>query len=232
MRSEAHDSFIARGRRARAAQGSGGIERRPRKPAAKADRAVGEQFKVSLESGVMTNSRNEFSHRTARNTKRHTSAIQKAQQAHAGQKKIAELRAQLAIAVAEAKRHEKTAVVQDELEGIEMMTAPEAAVGNLDGEGNPNLPELAGSVSEAVDVEDRPAPPSNNTLSPLSESEHSFHLHEPDLRKKSIPIPLMNEDKAEYACGAEEDSTIRLRNRWKAFILRQFDRKLKYVNCG
>ncbi|KAJ7897887.1 hypothetical protein B0H14DRAFT_2557403 [Mycena olivaceomarginata] len=126
--------------------------------AAKADRAVGEQLKASLESGVMTNSRNELSHRTARNTKRHTSAIQKAQQAHAGQKKIAELRAQLAIAVAEAKtsssgvvrvtqrsktkslvasvhvkgsastrpkRHEKTAVAQDELEGIEMMTAPE-----------------------------------------------------------------------------------------------------------
>ncbi|KAJ6598746.1 hypothetical protein B0H10DRAFT_2323670 [Mycena sp. CBHHK59/15] len=126
--------------------------------AAKADRAVGEQFKASLESGVMTNSRNELSHRTARNTKRHTSAIQKAQQAHTGQKKIAELRAQLAIAVAEAKtsssgvvrvtqrsktkslvasahikgsastrpkRPEKTAVIQDELEGIEMMTAPE-----------------------------------------------------------------------------------------------------------
>jgi hypothetical protein len=64
---------------------------------------VGEQFKASLESGVMNNSRNELSHRTARNTKRHTSAIQKAQQGHAGQKKIAELRAQLAIAVAEAK---------------------------------------------------------------------------------------------------------------------------------
>ncbi|KAF7349123.1 hypothetical protein MVEN_01434500 [Mycena venus] len=173
--------------------------------AAKADRAVGEQFKASLESGVMTNSRNELSHRTARNTKRHTSAIQKAQQAHAGQKKIAELRAQLAIAVAEAKtsssgvvhvtqrsktkslvasahvkgsaptrpkRPEKTATVQDELKGIEMMTAPE--VGNLDGEGNPNLPELAGPVSEAVDVEDRPPPLSNNTLSPLSESGGRF----------------------------------------------------------
>ncbi|KAJ6596508.1 hypothetical protein B0H10DRAFT_2441891 [Mycena sp. CBHHK59/15] len=169
--------------------------------AAKADRAVGEQFKASLESGVMTNSRNELSHRTARNTKRHTSAIQKAQQAHTGQKKIAELRAQLAIAVAEAKtsssgvvrvtqrsktkslvasahikgsastrpkRPEKTAVIQDELEGIEMMTAPE--VGSLDGEGNPNLPDLAEPVSEAANVEDWPPPLSNNTLSPLSES--------------------------------------------------------------
>ncbi|KAJ6585797.1 hypothetical protein B0H19DRAFT_1368973 [Mycena capillaripes] len=60
----------------------------------------GEQFKASLESGAMTNSRNELSHRTARNTKCHTSAIQKAQQAHTVQKK---LWAQLAIAVAEAK---------------------------------------------------------------------------------------------------------------------------------
>ncbi|KAJ6561340.1 hypothetical protein B0H10DRAFT_2445675 [Mycena sp. CBHHK59/15] len=177
--------------------------------AAKADRAVGEQFKASLESGVMTNSRNELSHRTARNTKRHTSAIQKAQQAHTGQKKIAELRAQLAIAVAEAKtsssgvvrvtqrsktkslvasahikgsastrpkRPEKSAVIQDELEGIEMMTAPE--VGSLDGEGNPNLPDLAEPVSEAANIEDWPPPLSNNTLSPLSES---VHLPTPEL---------------------------------------------------
>ena len=32
-------------------------------------------------------------------------------------------------------------------------------------------------------------------------SEHSFHAHELDSTKKYVPIPLLNEDKAKYACG-------------------------------
>ncbi|KAJ7724168.1 hypothetical protein B0H14DRAFT_3621728 [Mycena olivaceomarginata] len=71
--------------------------------AAKADHAVGEQFEASLASGVMASNRNELSHRTARNAKRHTSAIEKAKNASAGNNKIKELKAELAILMAEAK---------------------------------------------------------------------------------------------------------------------------------
>jgi hypothetical protein len=71
--------------------------------AAKADHAVGEQFEASLSSGIMTNNRNELSHRTTRNAKRHTSAIEKAKRATAGNNKIKELKAELAILVAETK---------------------------------------------------------------------------------------------------------------------------------
>ncbi|KAJ6597858.1 hypothetical protein B0H10DRAFT_1959723 [Mycena sp. CBHHK59/15] len=60
--------------------------------AAKADHAVGDQFEVSLSSGVMASNRNELSHRTARNAKRHTSAIKKAKQVATGNKKIKELK--------------------------------------------------------------------------------------------------------------------------------------------
>ncbi|KAJ7806484.1 hypothetical protein B0H14DRAFT_3484074 [Mycena olivaceomarginata] len=69
-------------------------------------------------TSLIPNPRNELSHRTARNTKRHTGAIQKAQQAYAAQKKIAEFRAQLAIAVAEAKlirRGSRNAEEQDQI---------------------------------------------------------------------------------------------------------------------
>jgi hypothetical protein len=55
--------------------------------AAKADHAVGEQFEASLASGVMASNRNELGHRTARNAKRHTSAIKKAKNASAGNSK-------------------------------------------------------------------------------------------------------------------------------------------------
>ncbi|KAJ7818593.1 hypothetical protein B0H14DRAFT_2601169 [Mycena olivaceomarginata] len=69
----------------------------------KADHAVGEQFEASLASGVMASNRNELSHRTARNAKRHTSAIEKAKNTSAGNNKIKELKAELAILMAEAK---------------------------------------------------------------------------------------------------------------------------------
>ncbi|KAJ6622393.1 hypothetical protein B0H10DRAFT_903650 [Mycena sp. CBHHK59/15] len=51
----------------------------------------------------MASNRNELSHRTARNAKRHTSAIKKAKQVATGNKKIKELKAELAILMAEAK---------------------------------------------------------------------------------------------------------------------------------
>lgn len=71
--------------------------------AKQADQAVGLQFEASLANGVMANNRNELSHRTARNAKRHTSAVEKAKRASAGNNKIKELRAELAILVAESK---------------------------------------------------------------------------------------------------------------------------------
>lgn len=64
---------------------------------------MGLQFEASLANGVMANNRNELSHRTARNAKRHTSAVEKAKRASAGNNKIKELRAELAILVAESK---------------------------------------------------------------------------------------------------------------------------------
>ncbi|KAJ7037160.1 hypothetical protein C8F04DRAFT_899771, partial [Mycena alexandri] len=51
--------------------------------AKQADQAVGHQFEASLASGIMASNRNELSHRTARNVKRHTSAVEKAKQASA-----------------------------------------------------------------------------------------------------------------------------------------------------
>ncbi|KAJ6628192.1 hypothetical protein B0H10DRAFT_1940740 [Mycena sp. CBHHK59/15] len=71
--------------------------------AAKADHAVGEQFQASLASGIMANNRNELSHRTTRNAKRHTSTMEKAKRANAGNNKIKELKAELAILIAESK---------------------------------------------------------------------------------------------------------------------------------
>ncbi|KAJ7784899.1 hypothetical protein DFH07DRAFT_975231 [Mycena maculata] len=71
--------------------------------AKQADQAVGLQFEASLANGVMANNRNELSHHTARNAKRHTSAVEKAKRASAGNNKIKELRAELAILVAESK---------------------------------------------------------------------------------------------------------------------------------
>ncbi|KAJ7092184.1 hypothetical protein C8R44DRAFT_750298 [Mycena epipterygia] len=71
--------------------------------AKQADQAVGLQFEASLANGVMANNRNELSHRTARNAKRHTSAVEKAKRTSAGNNKIKELRAELAILVAEPK---------------------------------------------------------------------------------------------------------------------------------
>ncbi|KAJ7032341.1 hypothetical protein C8F04DRAFT_1235480 [Mycena alexandri] len=71
--------------------------------AKQADQAVGHQFEASLASGVMASNRNELSHRTTRNVKRHTSAVEKAKQASAANNKIKELRAELAILVAESK---------------------------------------------------------------------------------------------------------------------------------
>ncbi|KAJ7876532.1 hypothetical protein B0H14DRAFT_2568242 [Mycena olivaceomarginata] len=53
----------------------------------KADHAVGEQFEASLASGVMASNRNELGHQTARNAKRHTSAIKKAKNTSAGNSK-------------------------------------------------------------------------------------------------------------------------------------------------
>ncbi|KAJ7766537.1 hypothetical protein DFH07DRAFT_769799 [Mycena maculata] len=67
------------------------------------DQAVGLQFEASLANGVMANSRNELSHCTVRNAKRHTSAVEKAKRASAGNNKIKELRAELVILVAELK---------------------------------------------------------------------------------------------------------------------------------
>ena len=32
-------------------------------------------------------------------------------------------------------------------------------------------------------------------------SEHSFHAQKLDSTKKSVPIPLLNQDKAKYSCG-------------------------------
>ncbi|KAJ7714726.1 hypothetical protein B0H16DRAFT_1701948 [Mycena metata] len=71
--------------------------------ARKADHAVGLQFEASLASGIMASNRNELSHRTARNAKRHTSTVEKAKLASAGNNKIKELRAELAILVAALK---------------------------------------------------------------------------------------------------------------------------------
>ncbi|KAF7342442.1 hypothetical protein MVEN_01833400 [Mycena venus] len=71
--------------------------------AAAADHAVGQEFEASLASGVLANFRNELSHRTDRNVKRHTSAVEKTKRARAGNNKIQELRSQLAILVAEQK---------------------------------------------------------------------------------------------------------------------------------
>ncbi|KAJ6613866.1 hypothetical protein B0H10DRAFT_2046962 [Mycena sp. CBHHK59/15] len=71
--------------------------------AAKADHAVGEQFEASLASGIMANNRNELSHRTARNAKRHTSAVEKAKRSNVGNHKVKELKAELAILMAEMK---------------------------------------------------------------------------------------------------------------------------------
>jgi hypothetical protein len=71
--------------------------------AAAADHAVGQEFEASLASGVLANFRNELSHRTDRNVKRHTSAVEKTKRARAGNTKIQELRSQLAILVAEQK---------------------------------------------------------------------------------------------------------------------------------
>ncbi|KAJ6629709.1 hypothetical protein B0H10DRAFT_1986368 [Mycena sp. CBHHK59/15] len=72
--------------------------------AAKADHAVGEQFEASLASGIMANNHNELSHRTARNAKRHTSAVEKAKRSNAGNHKVKELKAELAILMAEMKK--------------------------------------------------------------------------------------------------------------------------------
>ncbi|KAJ7686422.1 hypothetical protein B0H14DRAFT_3674386, partial [Mycena olivaceomarginata] len=73
----------------------------------------GEQFEAFLASGVMASNRNELSHRTAHNAKRHTSAIEKAKNMSAGNNKIKELKAELAILMAEAKM---------ELDGVEMVS--------------------------------------------------------------------------------------------------------------
>ena len=64
---------------------------------------MGERFEAALSSGIMASNRNELSHRTARNAKRHTSAIEKAKHATMGNNKIKELKAELAILMAEAK---------------------------------------------------------------------------------------------------------------------------------
>ncbi|KAF8123517.1 hypothetical protein K438DRAFT_2034716 [Mycena galopus ATCC 62051] len=71
--------------------------------AAAADRAVGQEFEASLASGVLANFRNELSHRTDRNVKRHTSAVEKTKRAQTGNAKIQELRSQLVILLAEQK---------------------------------------------------------------------------------------------------------------------------------
>ncbi|KAJ7076596.1 hypothetical protein B0H15DRAFT_805590 [Mycena belliarum] len=104
-----------------------------------ADQAVGRQFEQSLASGVMTNNRNELSHRTSRNAKRHTSAVEKAKLASASNSKIKELRAELAILVAESKKSKSKSIAQaatrtnplkrkipaaGELDGI-LMSSPE-----------------------------------------------------------------------------------------------------------
>ncbi|KAJ6613050.1 hypothetical protein B0H10DRAFT_2050153 [Mycena sp. CBHHK59/15] len=51
----------------------------------------------------MANNRNELSHRTTRNAKRHTSTMEKAKRANAGNNKIKELKAELSILIAESK---------------------------------------------------------------------------------------------------------------------------------
>ncbi|KAJ7883173.1 hypothetical protein B0H14DRAFT_2702312 [Mycena olivaceomarginata] len=111
--------------------------------AAKADHAVSEHFEASLASGVMASNRNELSHRTARNAKRHTSAIEKAKNASSGNNKIKELKAELAMLMAEAKvshsfipkavksrpKRSKTTTTDDmDLDGIEMASLPEVQV--------------------------------------------------------------------------------------------------------
>ncbi|KAJ7899190.1 hypothetical protein B0H14DRAFT_3424023 [Mycena olivaceomarginata] len=123
--------------------------------AAKADHAVSEQFEASLASGVMASNRNELSHRTARNAKCHTSAIEKAKNASSGNNKIKELKAELAMLMAEAKtsssgvvrvtqkskakslakavksrpKRSKTTTTDDmDLDGIEMASLPEVQV--------------------------------------------------------------------------------------------------------
>ncbi|KAJ7862790.1 hypothetical protein B0H14DRAFT_2575224 [Mycena olivaceomarginata] len=97
----------------------------------KADHAVGEQFEASLASGVMASNRNELSHRPARNAKRHTSAIEKAKNASAGNNKIKELKAELAhthgggeakAATSRPKQSKTTTTNEMELDGVEMVS--------------------------------------------------------------------------------------------------------------
>ncbi|KAJ7800888.1 hypothetical protein B0H14DRAFT_3490183 [Mycena olivaceomarginata] len=99
--------------------------------AAKADHAVGEQFEASPATGVMASNHTELSHRTARKAKHHTSAIEKAKNVSAGNNKNKELKAELAILMAEAKLKPQRAgpssqkqrtTDEMELDGVEMVS--------------------------------------------------------------------------------------------------------------
>ncbi|KAJ7075469.1 hypothetical protein B0H15DRAFT_806193 [Mycena belliarum] len=98
-----------------------------------ADQAVGRQFEQSLASGVMTNNRNELSHRTSRNAKRHTSAVEKAKLASASNSKIKELRAELAILVAESKRIDELVWCSQAATRTNPLKRKIPAAGELDG---------------------------------------------------------------------------------------------------
>jgi hypothetical protein len=60
----------------------------------------------------------------------------------------------------------------------------------------------------------RPACPNTENITPLEPQgvkfsmalpEHSFHVKEPNSNEKSVPIPLLNEEKAKWACGVRTD---------------------------
>ncbi|KAJ6617263.1 hypothetical protein B0H10DRAFT_1948500 [Mycena sp. CBHHK59/15] len=95
---------------------------------AKADHAVGEQFEASLASGIMTSNRNELSHCTTCNAKRHTSAIEKAKRAGTqGRARHTRGRDEAKDATARPRAPKKIAADEMELDGIQM-TSPEVQV--------------------------------------------------------------------------------------------------------